>query len=268
MLVLKCPLEFKKDLNGASSYSLVFDKKVSKEDLKKALTFKNDADKEFNPILKAAKDSLGNADTTETKYLLKTDFLKKIGDTTENQKLTAAIIAGVESKKWHVTITESHRIKENSEERFDESNLKTSFKSYWLKVIFHGSNFKWLLLWFILNIIAVFTLFMSSLNNARSTSWFKRLQLVSSAAFSIGHGGNDAQKVMGIITAALIAGGSIGSFEDMPTWVPLACYTVIGLGTLSGGWKIVKTMGTKITKVTTFEGVAAETAGAVTLFLA
>ncbi len=261
-------IEFKKDLNGASSYSLVFDKKVSKEDLKKVLTFKNDADKEFNPILKAAKDSLGNADTTETKYLLKTDFLKKIGEATENQKLTAAIIAGVESKKWHVTITESHRIKENSEERFDESNLKTSFKSYWLKVVFHGSNFKWLLLWFILNIIAVFTLFMSSLNNARSTSWFKRLQLVSSAAFSIGHGGNDAQKVMGIITAALIAGGSIGSFEDMPTWVPLACYTVIGLGTLSGGWKIVKTMGTKITKVTPFEGVAAETAGAVTLFLA
>lgn len=146
--------------------------------------------------------------------------------------------------------------------------MKTSFKSYWLKVVFHGSNFKWLLLGLILNIIAVFTLFMSSLNNSRSTSWFKRLQLVSSAAFSIGHGGNDAQKVMGIITAALIAGGSIGSFEDMPPWVPLACYTVIGLGTLSGGWKIVKTMGTKITKVTPFEGVAAETAGAVTLFLA
>jgi PiT family inorganic phosphate transporter len=95
---------------------------------------------------------------------------------------------------------------------------------------------------------------------------FKRLQLISSAAFSIGHGGNDAQKVMGIIGAALIASGSIQNFSDLPNWVPIACYLAIGLGTLSGGWKIVKTMGTKITKVTPLEGVAAETAGALTLF--
>ncbi len=95
---------------------------------------------------------------------------------------------------------------------------------------------------------------------------FKRLQLFSSAAFSIGHGGNDAQKVMGIIGAALIASGSIQNFSDLPNWVPIACYLAIGLGTLSGGWKIVKTMGTKITKVTPLEGVAAETAGALTLF--
>jgi phosphate/sulfate permease len=87
---------------------------------------------------------------------------------------------------------------------------------------------------------------------------FKKLQLFSSAAFSIGHGGNDAQKVMGIIGAALIASGWIQ--------VPVACYLAIGLGTLSGGWKIVKTMGSKITKVTPLEGVAAETAGAFTLF--
>jgi PiT family inorganic phosphate transporter len=71
---------------------------------------------------------------------------------------------------------------------------------------------------------------------------------------------------MGIITAALIANGNIGSFDEMPYWVPLSCYTAIGLGTMSGGWKIVKTMGTRITKVTPFEGVAAETAGAITLF--
>ena len=95
---------------------------------------------------------------------------------------------------------------------------------------------------------------------------FKRLQLFSSAAFSIGHGGNDAQKVMGIIGAALIANGSIQNFADLPNWVPIACYLAIGLGTMSGGWKIVKTMGTKITKVTPLEGVAAETAGAFTLF--
>lgn len=103
--------------------------------------------------------------------------------------------------------------------------------------------------------------------NARSIAvMFKRLQLFSSAAFSIGHGGNDAQKVMGIIGAALIANGSIQDFGHLPNWVPIACYVAIGLGTLSGGWKIVKTMGSKITKVTPLEGVAAETAGAFTLF--
>jgi len=98
------------------------------------------------------------------------------------------------------------------------------------------------------------------------SNMFKKLQLFSSAAFSIGHGGNDAQKVMGIIGAALIASGSIQDFGQLPSWVPAACYLAIGLGTMSGGWKIVKTMGTKITKVTPLEGVAAETAGAFTLF--
>ena len=95
---------------------------------------------------------------------------------------------------------------------------------------------------------------------------FKKLQLFSSAAFSIGHGGNDAQKVMGIIGVALITSGQIQNFSDLPNWVPISCYLAIGLGTMSGGWKIVKTMGTKITKVTPLEGVAAETAGAFTLF--
>lgn len=102
----------------------------------------------------------------------------------------------------------------------------------------------------------------------RTANMYKSLQLVSSAAFSVGHGGNDAQKVMGIITVALIAGGQIQSFDQMPNWVPISCYAAIGLGTMSGGWKIVKTMGTKITKVTPLEGVCAETAGAITLFSA
>jgi PiT family inorganic phosphate transporter len=102
---------------------------------------------------------------------------------------------------------------------------------------------------------------------ARSVAYmFKKLQLFSSAAFSIGHGGNDAQKVMGIIGAALIASGSIQDFGQLPNWVPIACYLAIGLGTMSGGWKIIKTMGSRITKVTPLEGVAAETAGAFTLF--
>ncbi|MBB1283165.1 inorganic phosphate transporter [Flavisolibacter sp. BT320] len=143
----------------------------------------------------------------------------------------------------------------------------TNYDTRISQIVFFGENFKWLLLGFILLVMAVFTFWLNTLNAYRSNVWFKRLQLVSSAAFSIGHGGNDAQKVMGIITAALIANGSITSFEQMPAWVPLACYTAIGLGTMSGGWKIVKTMGTRITKVTPFEGVAAETAGAVTLFV-
>ena len=103
--------------------------------------------------------------------------------------------------------------------------------------------------------------------------WFKKLQLVSSALFSIGHGLNDSQKVMGIIAAAMIAAHSqglamgVGSIDDLPGWVALACFTAIALGTMSGGWKIVKTMGTKITRVTPLEGVVAETAGAFTLYL-
>jgi inorganic phosphate transporter, PiT family len=103
-------------------------------------------------------------------------------------------------------------------------------------------------------------------NAYKMANMFKKLQLFSSAAFSIGHGGNDAQKVMGVIGVALITSGQIQNFSDLPSWVPIACYLAIGIGTMSGGWKIVKTMGTKITKVTPLEGVAAETAGAFTLF--
>jgi PiT family inorganic phosphate transporter len=117
-------------------------------------------------------------------------------------------------------------------------------------------------------ILSYFYNYLKGENAYRTGNMYKKLQLVSSAAFSIGHGGADAQKVMGIITAALIAGGQIQEFSQMPNWVPLACYTAIGIGTMSGGWKIVKTMGTKITKVTPLEGVCAETAGAITLFTA
>jgi len=149
----------------------------------------------------------------------------------------------------------------------DNTKIVSHYENYYLRVIFYGPNFKWILLSIILIIMAIFTFYLNSLNTAKSNIWFKRLQLLSSAAFSIGHGGNDAQKVMGIITAALIANGTISSFEQMPVWVPISCYSAIALGTMSGGWKIIKTMGTKITKVTPFEGVAAETAGAITLFI-
>lgn len=161
----------------------------------------------------------------------------------------------------------SYAVLRKGEAKTIDSNYKTSFDSKFFQVLMFGSNFKWILLATIIAIMAVFTFYLNTLNAHKSNQWFKRLQLISSAAFSIGHGGNDAQKVMGIITAALIAGGVIGDFSQMPVWVPIACYAAIGIGTMSGGWKIVKTMGTKITKVTPFEGVAAETAGAVTLFL-
>jgi inorganic phosphate transporter, PiT family len=105
-------------------------------------------------------------------------------------------------------------------------------------------------------------------NAYRTANMYKKLQLVSSAAFSIGHGGSDAQKAMGIIGAAMLASNYIGALDEIPWWVPFSCYTAIGLGTMSGGWKIVKTMGTRITKVTPLEGVCAETAGAITLFTA
>ena len=102
---------------------------------------------------------------------------------------------------------------------------------------------------------------------SKAEKWFKTGQLISSAALSFAHGGNDAQKVMGIIYVALVSSGVAQTGSAMPNWVPICCYSAIALGTMSGGWKIVKTMGTKITKVTPLEGVAAESAGAVTLFI-
>jgi PiT family inorganic phosphate transporter len=153
---------------------------------------------------------------------------------------------------------------------FDQAVLtkKTHYETYLWQVIFYTKNFKWILMSIILIAMAVFTFYLNHLNTARANHWFKRLQLLSSAVFSIGHGGNDAQKVMGIIMAALIAHDPTKySLDHMVYWVPLACYTAIALGTLTGGWKIIKTMGTRITKVTPFEGVAAETGGAMTLFI-
>jgi PiT family inorganic phosphate transporter len=100
-------------------------------------------------------------------------------------------------------------------------------------------------------------------------TWFRRLQLVSAAAYSLGHGGNDAQKTIGIIWMLLIfAGVSQAGAEAPPLWVIISCYTAISLGTLFGGWRIVKTMGQKITKLKPVGGFCAESGGAITLFLA
>ena len=170
-----------------------------------------------------------------------------------------------------------------------EEIKKPRFDSHLWSVVFESHNIKWFLVAFIILSVSIFCLFFSSLSLSKSEYWLKKMQLLSSAAFSLGHGGNDSQKVMGIIAAAVavyihqnpeltaesLANGWLdlyvvlpnetGEFH-MPTWIPLTCYSVIAAGTLSGGWKIVKTMGSKITKVTSFEGVAAETAGALTLY--
>jgi PiT family inorganic phosphate transporter len=162
---------------------------------------------------------------------------------------------------------------------------KPRVSSHFWSIALDSHNIKWFLVAFIMTAIGIFCLAFSSISLSKSDQWLKRMQLVSSAAFSLGHGGNDSQKVMGIIAAAVavyihtsgVAPESLPEWLNvvlpkddieghMPSWIPLACYTVIAAGTLSGGWKIVKTMGSKITKVTSFEGVAAETAGALTLY--
>ncbi|HCC31830.1 MAG TPA: anion permease [Marinilabiliales bacterium] len=142
---------------------------------------------------------------------------------------------------------------------------------------------------FIAYIISILILWVFRRSNPhKTTKWFKRAQLASSAAFSLGHGGSDSQKVVGIISAAMLVyiayltnlGMEIPHWAHVtetidavgkkhlhvPNWIPISCYIAIALGTMLGGWRIVKTMGTKITKVTPLEGVAAETAGAITLF--
>ncbi|HEV7616545.1 MAG TPA: anion permease [Burkholderiaceae bacterium] len=102
----------------------------------------------------------------------------------------------------------------------------------------------------------------------RVDKWFRRMQLVSASMYSLGHGGNDAQKTMGIIWMLLIAAGASTANDPLPWWVIVSCYTAIGFGTLFGGWRIVKTMGQKITKLKPVGGFCAETGGAITLFLA
>ncbi|RED26595.1 PiT family inorganic phosphate transporter [Flavobacterium cutihirudinis] len=162
---------------------------------------------------------------------------------------------------------------------------KPRFDSHFWSVAFEAHNIKWFLVAFIILTVSAFCLIFSSLNLHQADAALKKMQLLSSAAFSLGHGGNDSQKVMGIIAAAVAVyintnpGVHMDAWLDvvlpnddagikgvMPSWIPLACYSAIAAGTLSGGWKIVKTMGSKITKVSSFEGVAAETAGALTLY--
>jgi len=107
-------------------------------------------------------------------------------------------------------------------------------------------------------------------NPGRVDRWFRRLQLVSAAAFSLNHGGNDAQKTMGIILVLLYSQGYLGATfptgHNSPKWIVLACYGAMGLGTMSGGWRIVKTMGMRLTKLRPFGGFCAETGGSLAIF--
>ena len=115
--------------------------------------------------------------------------------------------------------------------------------------------------------LAVSWLFVRS-SPSRVDRWFRRMQLVSASLYSLGHGGNDAQKTAGIIWMLLIAAGYLGTKDPLPTWVLASCYVTIGLGTAFGGWRIVKTMGQRITKLKPVGGFCAETGGAAMLFLA
>jgi PiT family inorganic phosphate transporter len=128
------------------------------------------------------------------------------------------------------------------------------------------SPFLGLILAFLL-MMAVFWILRRS-TPAKVDNWFRRGQLLSAALYSLGHGGNDAQKTMGIITVLLFATGHLGDTFYVPLWVVLACHAAMALGTLSGGWRIVRTMGLKITKLKPVGGFCAETGGAITLFAA
>jgi inorganic phosphate transporter, PiT family len=119
-----------------------------------------------------------------------------------------------------------------------------------------------------LTMVAVSNIFRRS-TPSRIDRWFRRLQLVSAGAYSLGHGGNDAQKTIGIIWMLLIAAGTTAPTATAPpSWVIVACYMAIGMGTMFGGWRIVKTMGQRITKLKPVHGFCAETGGAITLFVA
>jgi len=117
-------------------------------------------------------------------------------------------------------------------------------------------------------LMLIFSMLARRATPRRVDRWSRRLQLLSASMYSLGHGGNDAQKTAGIIWMLLLAYGASGAKDGIPMWVVVACYTTIALGTLFGGWRIVKTMGQRLTKIKPFQGCCAETGGALTLFMA
>ena len=197
----------------------------------------------------------------------KTDATKTVAYTEAVAKVTAATpLLGAYKSLGAVKLAEEIKLKVDS--NVDTAKLSKTLEKADNSIIAYGI----LGMIFVFICVYIYSEKVKTPNAYRTANMFKKLQLLSSGAFSIGHGGNDAQKVMGIIGAAFVAYNSskypdVGAALKDLTWVPIACYTAIGLGTMSGGWKIVKTMGTKITKVTPLEGVAAETSGALTLFM-
>ena len=224
------------------------------------------------------------------KKAFKMDSLTKLGKTDASVKVIADSITKKleEGKKLYAlygtvdnsvlldTLSSTFVLSEKQQDKIGKAIAEINAKTEVVKALKKADNS--FLVNCIIGLVVIFILtylyvdVLREPNAFRKANIFKRLQLLSSAAFSLGHGGNDAQKVMGIIGAAFVAYnsqkyGDVGAaLKELP-WVPLACYTAIGLGTLSGGWKIVKTMGSKITKVSPLEGVTAETAGSFTLFM-
>ena len=206
--------------------------------------------------------------TTMPEYIKANAAFEKVKDLTAGYATAGAAVADTMAVVLQLSPAES--------EKFHKAISKVNAEKDLAKEIEKADNS--IIMWCMIGVIAIFVFSYIWVEKIRKpnaykiANMFKRLQLLTSAAFSVGHGGNDAQKVMGVIGAAFVAYNS-NKYPDVAAalkdlgWVPLACYTAIGLGTMSGGWKIVKTMGTKITKVTPLEGVAAETAGALTLFM-
>jgi PiT family inorganic phosphate transporter len=248
----------------------------------------------------AVADSLNNAGLLKTiesgkvkdaiKKAIHLDSLVKLGKSSSEMKLLAdslvlftdhakplyALYGNIPAEQLADTLAYTFNLDEKKEAKVLTAIVEINAKKDIVKALKKADNS--MIVYCLIGLVVLFVLtyiYVDSLrepNAFRKANIFKRLQLVSSAAFSLGHGGNDAQKVMGIIGAAFVAYNS-QKYGDVSvalkelTWIPLACYAAIGLGTLSGGWKIVKTMGTKITKVSPLEGVAAETAGSITLFM-
>jgi PiT family inorganic phosphate transporter len=243
--------------------------------------------------VKVAENIIAHVDMKEVNHAILNDNIKKyfkydqlevLAKKSEAKKAEFAIVKkAIDTLKPLVKVYDTEGLdgmvsKMNAAYPMDPSTLETfkktmkfELKDKVAKEILKGDNamirYGILIVFAIFILSFIYTEKIKEPKVSRTNNMFKKLQLVSSAAFSIGHGGNDAQKVMGIIAAALVANGDLADIKSMPDWIPLACYAAIGLGTLSGGWKIIKTMGTKITKVTPLEGVCAETAGATTLFL-
>lgn len=182
--------------------------------------------------------------------------------------LVGAILWTVACTIWGIPISCSHSLMGGyAGAAIAKAGFKVIILSGWYKILLFIvlAPVLGLLLGLVFKIITTWVIYKKS--PAFINVWSRRFQLLSAALYSLGHGGNDAQKTMGIITGLLFAGGLINSFV-VPLWVVLSAHAAIALGTLSGGWSIIKTMGNKITKLRPIDGFCAETASAISIFTA